>query len=77
MTGELTVRYRRPTPIRVPLRIEARFDRQERRKIYNSGTLWAGDTLVAEARGIFISIPHEKFAELRAAQAEREAGRDD
>lgn len=74
MTGEITVRYRRPTPIRVPLRVEARFDRQEGRKIYNSGRLYAGDTLVAESHGVFISIPREKFAELRAAQHAREGG---
>lgn len=72
MTGEITVRYRRPTPIRVPLRIEARMDGQERRKIFASGTLHAGDTLVAESHGIFISVAHDKFAELRAAQVERE-----
>ena len=47
MTGELTVRYRVPTPIRVPLRIEARHDRREGRKIFNSGRLFAGDRLVA------------------------------
>lgn len=73
MTGEITVRYRRPTPTRVPLRIEARFDRQEGRKIYNSGQLYDGDTLVAESHGVFISIGREKFAELRAAQRDRES----
>jgi len=77
MTGEITVRYRRPTPIRVPLRIEARMDRREGRKIFNSGELYAGDTLIAESHGIFISVAHEKFAELRAAQAEREHDRDE
>ncbi|MBW2383525.1 MAG: PaaI family thioesterase [Deltaproteobacteria bacterium] len=75
MTGEITIRYRKPTPIRVPLRIEARMDRREGRKIYNSGTLHAGDMLVAESRGLFISVEHEKFAELRAAQDEREKDR--
>jgi len=76
MTGEITIRYRRPTPIHVPLRIEARFDRQEGRKIYNSGRLFAGDQLVAESHGVFISISREKFAELRSAQRDRE-GRPD
>jgi acyl-coenzyme A thioesterase PaaI-like protein len=74
MTGEITVRYRKPTPIRVPLRIEARLDRQQGRKLFISGTLHAGDTLVAESHGIFISVAHDKFAELRAAQRLRERG---
>jgi acyl-coenzyme A thioesterase PaaI-like protein len=73
MTGEITVRYRKPTPTRVPLRIEARFDSQEGRKIRTSGQLFAGDLLIAEASGLFISIQHAKFAELRQAQQDREA----
>ena len=74
MTGEITVRYRKPTPIQVPLRLEARFDRQDGRKIYNSGELYAGDLLVAESSGIFISIEREKFETLRQAQLERQRG---
>ena len=72
MTGEITVRYRVPTPIQVPLRLEARFDRQDGRKIYNSGQLWADDVLVAESTGVFISIARDKFETLRQAQLERE-----
>ena len=72
MTGEITVRYRKPTPLEVPLRLEARFDSQDGRKIYNSGELYAGDVLVAESSGIFISIPREKFEALRQAQLERQ-----
>ena len=74
MTGEITVRYRKPTPIEVPLRLEARFDRQDGRKIYNSGELYAGDLLVAESSGVFISIEREKFEALRQAQLERQRG---
>lgn len=72
MTGEITIRYLKPTPTRVPLRIEARFDRQEGRKIFNSGEIYAGDTPIVRSHGVFISIAHEKFAELRAAQRARE-----
>jgi acyl-coenzyme A thioesterase PaaI-like protein len=71
MTGEITVRYLKPTPLQTPLRMEARFDRQEGRKIYNSGELYAGDLLVAKATGLFISITHEKFEALRQAEIER------
>lgn len=77
MTGELTIRYRKPTPLEVPLRLEARFDRQEGRKIYNSGELWADDLLVAESSGIFISIQREKFEALRRAQQERQQRSED
>ena len=75
MTGEITVRYLKPTPTRVELRIEARFDRQEGRKIYNSGELYAGDQLIARSHGVFISIAREKFAQLRSAQLARESAR--
>jgi hypothetical protein len=64
MTGELTTRYRRPTPIRTALRFEGRLDRVEGRRIYTVGEIYAGDTLTAEASGIFISITREKFEEL-------------
>jgi acyl-coenzyme A thioesterase PaaI-like protein len=74
MTGELTVRYLKPTPTHVPLRLEARMDRREGRKIYNSGELYAGDVLLARSSGIFITIAREKFSELRVAQQERQKG---
>ena len=54
MTGEITIRYLKPTPTRTPLRIEARFDRQEGRKIYITGELWAGEQMIATSRGVFI-----------------------
>jgi hypothetical protein len=56
MTGTLTIRYRRPTPLHTDLTFEARVDRVEGRKIFASGTLHAGPTLCAEADGIFISV---------------------
>ena len=73
MTGTITVRYRKPTPIHVPLRIEARFDRAEGRKVFNHGKLFSGDTLLAEAEGLFITIARERFAELREEQRSRES----
>jgi hypothetical protein len=72
MTGEITVRYRKPTPLHAKLRLEARFDHQEGRKIYNVGELYAGDLLLAESRGVFIAIPHERFEELRDAKLKRQ-----
>jgi acyl-coenzyme A thioesterase PaaI-like protein len=64
MTGTLTIRYRRPTPLHADLRFEATFDGTERRKIFTSGRLFAGDDLCAEAEGIFITVGVAKFKEM-------------
>lgn len=66
MTGTLTIRYRKPTPLHTDLRFEATLDRQEGRKLFTSGRLYAGDTLTAEAEGLFISVDLARFAELMA-----------
>jgi len=76
MTAEITCSYRKPTPLRVPLRVEARLDRIDGRKLYTSGSVHAGDLLCAEATGLFIAIPLSKFGELRDAERRREAGRE-
>lgn len=69
MTGTLTIRYRRPTPLRRELRFEARLDRVEGRKQFCSAQLWAGDVLCAESDGIFVSVGREKMAELMKIRA--------
>jgi acyl-coenzyme A thioesterase PaaI-like protein len=56
MTGTLTVRYRKPTPLNTDLRVEARFVRVDGRKVYTWGGVYAGDVLTAEADGIFIEV---------------------
>lgn len=66
MTGTLTVRYRSPTPLHTDLRFEARLDRIEGRKLFCSSRLLAGDTLCAEAEGVFISVDFSALAKLRA-----------
>jgi acyl-coenzyme A thioesterase PaaI-like protein len=66
MTGTLTIRYRKPTPLHTDLRFEGRFDRKEGRKVFTSGKVYAGEVLTAEAEAIFVSIRAEHFAELRA-----------
>lgn len=65
MTGTLTVRYRRPTPLRTDLRFEATLDGTERRKIFTSGRLYDAttDEVTAEAEAIFISVDFSKIAE--------------
>jgi len=64
MTGRLTVSYRKPTPLHTPLVIEGRFDRQEGRKVFTTGTIVADGVVTAEAEGLFITTDVTKFREL-------------
>jgi acyl-coenzyme A thioesterase PaaI-like protein len=66
MTGALTIRYRRPTPLHADLRFEATLDRVEGRKLFCSGRLYDGDTLTAEAEGLFIAVDFARIAEMMA-----------
>jgi len=68
MTGTLTIRYRRPTPLYRDLRFEGRLDRVEGRKILTTGTCHDGDTLTAEADGLFISVDFDKLAAMMTAR---------
>ena len=65
MTGTLTVRYRRPTPLYKQLRFTAWVDRIEGRKIFTSGTIHDGETLCAEAEGVFISVDFHAMKAMR------------
>jgi acyl-coenzyme A thioesterase PaaI-like protein len=69
MTGRLTVHYRSPTPLHTELRFVGRLESVTGRKILTKGELFAGDTLCAEAEGLFISIDPSRFAELRELRA--------
>ena len=51
---------------------EARYDRSEGRKIFTSGKLFAGDSLCAEAEGIFIAVATERFKALFEERQKRE-----
>jgi len=65
MTAQLDVSYRAPTPLHVPLRFESTLDDVVGRKIYTSGRVYNGDTLCAEATGLFISIDFAAIAAMR------------
>ena len=54
MTGTLTIRYRRPTPLYREVRFEAWVERIEGRRVRSRAELHVGDTLCAEAEGLFI-----------------------
>ncbi|HXQ60530.1 MAG TPA: PaaI family thioesterase [Acidimicrobiales bacterium] len=70
MTGTLTIRYRKPTPLLSELRLEARFDRREGRKIFTTGTIHHGDDLTAEAEGIFIEMVPQRFMQMVAENSD-------
>ena len=72
MTGTLTVKYRKPTPLHTPLLFEAEFVRIEGRKIFTRATLSAEGVLRAEAEGIFISVREGTMQELLKTRTERE-----
>ena len=68
MTGRLTIHYRSPTPLHTELRIDGRVDRVDGRKIFTHGRLFHGDTLCAEAEGLFISMDPQRFLDMRASR---------
>ena len=54
-TAYLTVQYRRPTPLLVPLTWRAWMDREEGRKRWVKATCSTADGLISEAEGLFVS----------------------
>jgi acyl-coenzyme A thioesterase PaaI-like protein len=70
MTGELTTRYLKHTPISQPLRIEARLVSVDGRKIRTAGEVYHGDQVVAEGHGLFIAVDLDKFRQLAAAKSD-------
>jgi acyl-coenzyme A thioesterase PaaI-like protein len=61
MTGELTIRYRKPTPIGVPLVLKARTDAVDGRRVNTSGEITADGEVTAEAVGLFIRPNRERL----------------
>jgi acyl-coenzyme A thioesterase PaaI-like protein len=71
MTGTLTIRYRKPTPLYTELTYVGVLERTSGRKVMTRGELWNGDELTAEADGLFVSVGLAKFQELMAARNNR------
>jgi acyl-coenzyme A thioesterase PaaI-like protein len=59
LTGTLTVRYRRPTPLNTEVRFEAWVDQVRGRKVLTKARLCAGEKVTAESDGLFVVIPPE------------------
>jgi hypothetical protein len=64
MTGTLTVRYRKPTPLLAQLDVVARMTRTEGRKIYTWAAIYHRGVLTAEADGIFIEMQPSRMLEV-------------
>ncbi len=56
MTVRLAIRYRRPTPLGVPLTVTAALDRIDGRKLHLSATITAAGQVTAEADAIFLTL---------------------
>lgn len=63
MTGTLSVRYRRPTPLHRDLRFVGTLVGVDGRKIRTTGACYDGDTITAEAEGLFITVDFAALAE--------------
>ncbi len=59
MTGTLTVRYRKPTPLNTDLELHGYVKSSEGRKNVLVGTMHANGVLTAECEGLFIGFPKE------------------
>lgn len=63
MTGTLTIKYRRPTPLHTDLSFEAHTGERKGRKVLAHGTLHANGQLTAEAEGVFIALELDRAIE--------------
>lgn len=59
MTGSLTVKFRKPTPIGVELVAEARREKIDGRRTRMTATLSANGVVTAEAEGLFVTLRQE------------------
>ena len=62
MTARLTVHYRRPTPLFTELVVRAWVERIEGRRVMSHAEMYDGDTMTAEADGLFVQ-PRPELAE--------------
>jgi len=60
LTGRLTVRYRRPTPLHTAVVLDAQTVSVDGRRIATAGTLRAGGAITAEAEGLFVVLGAER-----------------
>lgn len=56
MTGRLTVRYLKPTPLHRPVRLRGFTERVDGRRVIARGELVVDDVVTAEAEGLFVVL---------------------
>ncbi len=66
MTGTLTVSYRRPTPLLVPLDLEARHVSAQGRRIVAEAAVRHAGVVTAEARGVFVEVRRDRLRQVVA-----------
>jgi acyl-coenzyme A thioesterase PaaI-like protein len=62
MTGRLTIRYRKPTPVGVPVEFRAEPPRVAGKVVHVHGTLTAQGVVTAEADGLFVHFQGRRDA---------------
>jgi acyl-coenzyme A thioesterase PaaI-like protein len=73
MTARLTIHYRKPTPLFRDLRFLAALDRVEGRRIMSRAEVWDGETLTAQAEGLFVRPLPERALEIFGPEADEPA----
>jgi acyl-CoA thioesterase FadM len=68
MTGTLTIKYRRPTPLFRELHFTAWVERVEGRRIITKGEVSTDGQLTAQAEGVFVQPRPELAAEYFGAR---------
>ncbi len=68
MTANLSINYRKPTPLKCDLEFEGVLWKIDGRKVYTRGTCRYDGIVTAEADALFVSINFEKLAELARLQ---------
>lgn len=68
-TGTLTIRFRRPTPLRSDLDLVARPAGRDGRKIFAAGAIYHDGELTAEAEGTFIAVRPEQMLNIVTTNA--------
>ena len=69
MTGTLTVKFRKPTPIGVELEVVAKREKVDGRRTRMTATLSADGVVTAEAEGLFVTIDPRLAAEYFGREA--------
>jgi acyl-coenzyme A thioesterase PaaI-like protein len=60
-TGSLTVKYRKPTPLHVPVQMEGEIQSVRPRTVHVVGRMLFDGEVTAEAEGVMVTVPDDTF----------------